>query len=64
MGGNPSYTDNWYIFDSQRGAGKYLLANDSSQEGSTTDFAFTDTGFTVKGQLAVGFGQYSFLAMK
>jgi len=57
---------NWHMYDNERGAGAYLLADSSGQEftDSSPDIVFNSTGFDASGNFGIGGRDYIYIAIK
>ena len=54
---------NWYMFDSTRGVTKFLVADSSAAEGTTSQVTFSDNGFSISGSLATANESSIYLAI-
>jgi len=63
---NSNNTMNWHMYDNERGAGAYLLADSSGQEftDSSPDIVFNSTGFDASGNFGIGGRDYIYIAIK
>ena len=63
---NSNNTMNWHMYDNERGAGAYLLADSSGQEftDSSPDIVFNSTGFDASGNFGIGGRDYIYIANK
>ena len=57
---------NWHMYDNERGAGAYLLADSSGQEftDSSPDIVFNSTGFDASGNFGISGRDYIYMAIK
>ena len=57
---------NWHMYDNERGAGAYILADSSNQEftDSSPDIVFNSTGFDASGNFGISGRDYIYIAIK
>jgi hypothetical protein len=58
-----NWAGSWYLFDSERGFGKYQVLDTEAVEGSTSQITVSDTGFSISGSLATHNEKSMFLAI-